>query len=100
MMKCDSKSLFTPVVELFLLARRWGFPRPDEDFLPGEQFRTRRIDGFRQDVNVPALLRQARGLQPQVGAVIAFPANQQCVFTGFLAGLRQACNREFNQNSV
>ncbi len=35
-----------------------------------------------------------------MGAIIAFPANQERVFTGFLAGLRQACNREFNQYTI
>lgn len=55
-MKGDSKSLFSPVIELFLLPGRGGFSRPDKDFLPREQFRTRRINGFCQDVNMPAFL--------------------------------------------
>ena len=35
-MKGDSKSLLTPVIELFLLPGRGGFSRPDKDFLPRE----------------------------------------------------------------
>ena len=37
----DGKTLFTPVIELFLLTGRGRFSRPDKEFLPGEEFGTR-----------------------------------------------------------
>lgn len=79
----NGETLFTPVVELLLLTRRRRFTGPDEDFLPGEEFRTRRINRLSQHVDMPAFVGKTGRFQPQMRTVVALPPNQQRILTCF-----------------
>lgn len=81
----NGETLFTPVVELLLLTRRRRFTGPDEDFLPGEEFRTWRINRLSQHVDMPAFVGKTGRFQPQMRTVVALPPNQQRILTCFFA---------------
>lgn len=72
-MQGNAIPLLSPARQLFLLARGWRFPNPDENILTGEHFRARRFERLRQHVNIPALLRQTPAFQPKTCPVFTLP---------------------------